>query len=579
MGFDHAYFDQDYFNNEAFSDNLKLNDTKKSYINRQITASFLLNEIIQKLPSKLFTEALRLSDNYSRTWNSKKTYTDTIKLSDGSNFSQSGTLLESLRLTDATSKTWSLNRNYTETIRLSDGRLYNLSRKLADTLRLSATPSNDTQRKLQDNLRLSDITLKGINHAIQDYLTLSDGDVTDIIIKLLTDQITLLDSHNRDIIRTLANSLTLSDGDVTEIIIKLCSENLTVSNTYCLDSYSEPDFNPVYIPISNGKTYKAFGQAFTNHNTSLLVSCKFFISKVSTPTGSVYARLYNMTGSYGTTGKPTGTAIATSDPIDVSTLTSGWYTFDFSGSNRITLTPNYYCIEIEFFGGDKNKYLNIGMNDSPGRHDGNASLFGVTWQAFSEAFPGSDADVLFCVAGYNGPFFDISRPIPDQLLLNALTNRSLETYKYDPLTLDDKYNRAWGITRLYLDSITVSDGGEYNISKLLSDVIRLNDSFSKRWGSNKTYTDSLCLSSTALKDISLGALLEGLNLSDIKTKYINHLTTEILRLDDSYIQCSLSQNLMLFADGVTPEMLFADEVIPDLLFSENVIPEMLEASR
>ena len=69
--------------------------------------------------------------------------------------------------------------------------------------------------------------------------------------------------------------------------------------------------------------------------------------------GNSYARIYAHTGVYGTSSKPTGPALATSDPFDTSTMglynvSKYYHEYTFSGANRITLTHGeYYVVTIE----------------------------------------------------------------------------------------------------------------------------------------------------------------------------------------------------------------------------------------
>jgi hypothetical protein len=81
------------------------------------------------------------------------------------------------------------------------------------------------------------------------------------------------------------------------------------------------------------------------HRTSLATS------------GTLVARLYATTGTHGTSAKPTGSALADSDPVDVATLPAGapasdvtprMVSFAFTGANRIALTNGtIYCWAVE----------------------------------------------------------------------------------------------------------------------------------------------------------------------------------------------------------------------------------------
>jgi hypothetical protein len=61
---------------------------------------------------------------------------------------------------------------------------------------------------------------------------------------------------------------------------------------------------------------------------------------------------------------------------------------------------------------------------------------------------------------------------------------------------------------------------------------------------------------------------EILRISDGSDKdIIRQLLIEIVSLNGEYIQISLSPDLMLFVDKVSPNILFSDSVIPKILFA------------
>jgi hypothetical protein len=139
-----------------------------------------------------------------------------------------------------------------------------------------------------------------------------------------------------------------------------------------IDSYSEENQDGSGI-ISN-----TVGQSFTNNSGSIqLDSCKFYLKKggiSGSPTGNAVAKIYAHSGTYGTSSVPTGSALATSDNFDVSTLSGsfGLATFNFSGSNRIQLNDStYYCVLIEYTNGDEFDYVENGHDESSPSHSGN----------------------------------------------------------------------------------------------------------------------------------------------------------------------------------------------------------------
>lgn len=108
----------------------------------------------------------------------------------------------------------------------------------------------------------------------------------------------------------------------------------------------------------------AVGQTFSNNldNDARLVSAQFSLWRKGSPTGNVYAALYNLTGTFGTNAKPTGEAIAISDNVDITTIptSASWINFPFSGDNQVVLEKNgQYGITCVFNGGDSNNKLYI----------------------------------------------------------------------------------------------------------------------------------------------------------------------------------------------------------------------------
>lgn len=104
----------------------------------------------------------------------------------------------------------------------------------------------------------------------------------------------------------------------------------------------------------------AYGQSFTNANDITLDSCAFYLRKYGSPTGSCYAKIYAHSGTFGSSSIPSGSALATSEAFDVSTLTTSfqWITFSFSGANRISLSSStYYVIIVTFNGGGLSNFV------------------------------------------------------------------------------------------------------------------------------------------------------------------------------------------------------------------------------
>ena len=177
----------------------------------------------------------------------------------------------------------------------------------------------------------------------------------------------------------LANNDILA-GQLVEV-----AYNAADTPNVTLDSYSEANKDNSYALRSSAGSARGVAQTFdVGATTAILTSVKFHLAKVGSPTGNAVAKIYALTGSSGTTGKPTGTALATSNNFDVSTLTTSFVltTINFSELDQITLSASTtYCVAIEYSGGNSTNYLAVGRDDSAPSHAGNASytLDGTTW--------------------------------------------------------------------------------------------------------------------------------------------------------------------------------------------------------
>jgi hypothetical protein len=151
-----------------------------------------------------------------------------------------------------------------------------------------------------------------------------------------------------------------------------------------LDNYSSAN-------LDNGSTLngsvKKVGQSFNAGAGGSLDSAEWYLQKTGSPTGSIYAKIYAHSGTYGSSSVPTGSPLAISDSYDISTIptTDTTIRFNFSGVNRITLSGSTnYVVTIEYTG-DSSNYVRVGADFSSPTHAGNysESLDGSSWTAFS----------------------------------------------------------------------------------------------------------------------------------------------------------------------------------------------------
>ena len=157
-----------------------------------------------------------------------------------------------------------------------------------------------------------------------------------------------------------------------------------------IDSYSESNQDTSYTLSSQVGDQIGVGQSFTSTGGTL-DSAKFYLKKTLSPTGNAVATIYAHTGTFGSTGTPTGSVLATSDNFDVSTLTTSYQliTFNFSGVNRIALTDTTkYFLCIEYSGGDSSNKVNVGVDATAPTATGNGTKnIATVWSAVAQDFP------------------------------------------------------------------------------------------------------------------------------------------------------------------------------------------------
>jgi hypothetical protein len=120
------------------------------------------------------------------------------------------------------------------------------------------------------------------------------------------------------------------------------------------------------------------GQSFQG-KIAELDSVTFYLKKTGSPTGNAVAKLYSHTGSFGVSSV-NGSLLATSDIIDVSTLTTTYQliTFKFSGTERYIMADRvFYVIGLDYNAGDATNFVSIGRDTSTPKHVGNSCFNGA----------------------------------------------------------------------------------------------------------------------------------------------------------------------------------------------------------
>lgn len=181
--------------------------------------------------------------------------------------------------------------------------------------------------------------------------------------------------------RTVTTTIALNSyfGDEVALVV---AEDPLVSTE--VDSYSESNYATL-AALYTGNWIK-YGQGFASGVGGELDSAKFYLKKTGSPPSNMQVSIFAHTGTYGTNSRGTGSALATSDVISASTLSTsfGVITFTFSGAQRITLTPStYYFVAFEYSAGDGSNRVDIGIDNTSPTHASNRAGYTTAWAANS----------------------------------------------------------------------------------------------------------------------------------------------------------------------------------------------------
>jgi hypothetical protein len=148
-----------------------------------------------------------------------------------------------------------------------------------------------------------------------------------------------------------------------------------------IDSYSESNYNTQLNLYSGGVI--RIGQSFTG-NGKAIISAKFYCSKSGEPSGSVYAKIFEHSGTYGSSSIAMGAELVTSNPITASSISTSFELVTFTFSTPYMLTNGTkYVILVEYDNSDSNNRIMVGYDDSSPTHSGNLCVYFTTWSAIS----------------------------------------------------------------------------------------------------------------------------------------------------------------------------------------------------
>ena len=224
--------------------------------------------------------------------------------------------------------------------------------------------------------------------------------------------------------------------------------------------------SPVFAGSASQSVATGIGQSFTGNGTPL-TSCSFYLRYSMVPlTGTLYATLYAHTGTFGTTGKPTGPILATSKILNGSVVTDSdsLINFGFVGAQRVTpANGTKYVIVLVHIGDAVGNHCWARRTDPTDVHAGNGSYKDTNWIVIINGI-----DFVFSV--FSGDPADVTPPVIT-LTGNATIN----------LTVGDSYTDA-GATALddvdgditasitTVNSVNMAVAGIYTVTYNVNDL-------------------------------------------------------------------------------------------------------------
>jgi hypothetical protein len=171
----------------------------------------------------------------------------------------------------------------------------------------------------------------------------------------------------------------------------------STTGTVIVDSYDKLSGSLLGLTTTG---YTKVGQSFTVDATSILSSCKFKMGKAIEPTGTIVAKLFSHSGTYGSSSVGNTLLATSTTTLDISTLTdveptaAPLVTFDF---DDYEMAPGYYVIALELVTSGGMGYAWCARDVSASDHDGNSCTFtSPNWTAINTS------DLVFYVYG-SGP--------------------------------------------------------------------------------------------------------------------------------------------------------------------------------
>lgn len=218
----------------------------------------------------------------------------------------------------------------------------------------------------------------------------------------------------------------------------------------------------------------ACGETFSLSTSYVLTSVKFYIYRVSSPTGYLEAQLYDTTGVLGSTCVPTGSPLGVSDFLYSGSVSTSitLYEFSFTGSNRYTLLTNHnYAIVLIAYNSSfsSSNNIKVGIDSTSPTYSGNTVRYNSGWDAMSGSY-----DTIFYIYGILASGVSFSSPTVSSLENGVSTSLGVTCSPLGSSISGGGYIFSWDLSGSYVNSSYVAFSTSpqtISISKMLYGTI------------------------------------------------------------------------------------------------------------
>lgn len=262
------------------------------------------------------------------------------------------------------------------------------------------------------------------------------------------------------------------------------------SSVELCDSYSESNYSTdaslsfTYTGAGFNLANNMRGQSFTG-NGGKISSCKFYLKRSSSYSGSVKAMLYAHSGTFGTSsvGSPSNGvgALATSNTIAVSSLSETYELVEFNFTTKPTLTNGTkYVVCVSTSG--QTTGVSVGVDTTAQSHAGNGCTLTSTT---ASVWASSSADTIFYVytgsatPNVTGLKYNVQDSNVTPKVLLAWTDEAADGYleKYSSsATLKSQLRWMFPIgKRFSIERVTIPFAGEVDANTTITPTLYFDD--------------------------------------------------------------------------------------------------------